>query len=169
MAINKAANKSNKFQNLTLDFATVKKMSMSDRIAAAKSVGTQNLMASLTPEEYARTFPKYYSDVLPSVGKSLTSMSTESYGELTKRERGVSGLNEGEDTKAGGPKKPSASPSGKDGGGSVKATTVAKDLPEGATALLNTISGRESGGDYNIVNFMAKRQGLQKTGDSPCA
>ena len=163
MAIDKAANKGNKFQNLKLDFATVKKMSMSDRVSLAKDVGTQSLMASLTPEEYSRTFPKYYSDVLPSVGKSLTSMSTESYGELTKRERGISGLNEGEETKAGGPKKPSATPSGKSEGG-VQATTAAKDLPEGATALLNTISGRESGGDYNIVNFMAKRQGLQKTG-----
>jgi len=46
----------------------------------------------------------------------------------------------------------------------VSNTTTAKDLPEGASALLDTIAGRESGGDYNKINHKAFPSGLQKSG-----
>jgi hypothetical protein len=64
-----------KFQNLTLDYRTILKMSMTDRVSMLKDQTGRGIMAGFTPEELSRMFPRYYADRLPDVGSLLKSLA----------------------------------------------------------------------------------------------
>jgi hypothetical protein len=52
-------------------------MSISDRVSLAKSSRGSNLLSSLTPEQYAALFPKFYLKSLPDISGFLAAMTPE--------------------------------------------------------------------------------------------
>jgi hypothetical protein len=67
-----------KFKNLTIDYKDLlKSSSISDRMSILRSGYGQQLLASLTAEEYSRLFPTYYKDRLPEIGGFMKAMTPE--------------------------------------------------------------------------------------------
>ena len=51
------------------------KLSVGDRLSMLQDSSGQNILAGFTPEQLASMFPRYYSEKLPSIGKSLSRVS----------------------------------------------------------------------------------------------
>lgn len=64
-----------KFTNLTVDYKSLMKLSVSDRASMTKSSTGQQLLSSMTPEQLASMFPDYYKEKLPDVGNILKSLA----------------------------------------------------------------------------------------------
>lgn len=67
-----------KFQNLTVDYKKLLQMSsISDRVSILRSSYGQQLLSSITAEEYARLFPTYYKDRMPDISGFSKAMTPE--------------------------------------------------------------------------------------------
>jgi hypothetical protein len=82
--------RSKKFQTNTVSFRDVYKMSISDRVSLAKSSRGSNLLSSLTPEQYAALFPKFYLKNLPDIGGFQAAMTPEGKKKLQNATSGGS-------------------------------------------------------------------------------
>jgi hypothetical protein len=69
--------RSKKFQTNTVSFRDVYKMSISDRVSLARSSRGSNLLSTLTPEQYAALFPKFYLKGLPDIGGFQAAMTPD--------------------------------------------------------------------------------------------
>lgn len=74
---------SKKFRNLNVDFRDIMGLSVSQRLDMLRSDEGQGILANFTPAQLADMFPRYYSEKLPSVGKSLSRVSGGKIGEET--------------------------------------------------------------------------------------
>jgi len=67
-----------KFTNTNIDYRQlIGKMTVTDRLKMLQTTDGQNMLASLTPEQLANMFPRYYQERLPDVGKALESIKTK--------------------------------------------------------------------------------------------
>ena len=69
-------------EDLTVDFTSIMRLSVTNRVQMAQSKQGQSFLASLTPEQYAMLFPKYYERYVPSYSnlQSAVSGGTPSVG-----------------------------------------------------------------------------------------
>jgi hypothetical protein len=68
-----------KFKNLSIDYSEIlRRASVSNRVAIAKSEFAQDILNRLPPSELARLFPKYYRDKIPAISKAY-------YGDFTSQ------------------------------------------------------------------------------------
>lgn len=73
---------SKKFQNLTVDYSTLRTVSVGDRLAMINSSYGRSLLESLTPQQLADLFPSYYLKRLPDTGTGRSSPLSSRYGQL---------------------------------------------------------------------------------------
>lgn len=72
-----------KFQDLTVDYTTLMKMSVTDRLTMISSSSGRNLLSDISPEQLASLFPTYYLKKLPEIGvghKGAGNPLSRSYG-----------------------------------------------------------------------------------------
>lgn len=74
---------SKKFRNLNVEFRDIMGLSVSQRLDMLRSEEGQGILAGFTPAQLVDMFPRYYSERLPSVGKSLSRVSGGKVGEET--------------------------------------------------------------------------------------
>lgn len=101
------------FQNLTVDYKNILgKLSVSDRIRLLYTDSGQNMLASLTAEQYAKLFPTYYREKIPEISGFMKALTSEGRKTLIDAEQ----IREGTYSSPGGkapPRTELAIPSGR--------------------------------------------------------